>query len=337
MPRIDLIQDRRDTSTNWESVNPTLAAGEHGYETDTGMFKIGDGTSAWADLSYAAATPAQLAGKMAKAANLGDVADAETAIGNLGAVPAAGAQAGSVEAPTDTVLFSFQPVDPAKAPFNLTFGGGSFSGTWDTVMYFGYNADQADAGEPSARFAVEQDYLFGGQHLMEGYLEFALAGGGTSVRPYSATFNRSTGESTAIIASQGVSSFISIDPNETQTVKFNATSTGVAGDVPFVWTTAGAKSLLKAVNEAGNATATIISQAADNVIIIGDGNAGRVETIRVKGTTGVQIQSGNTKRFEVDATGIGFFNATPAAKPTGVAVSAAGIHAALVTLGLIAA
>ena len=34
---------------------------------------------------------------------------------------------------------------------------------------------------------------------------------------------------------------------------------------------------------------------------------------------------------------LGFFSATPAAKPTGVAVTAAGIHAALVTLGLIAA
>jgi len=34
---------------------------------------------------------------------------------------------------------------------------------------------------------------------------------------------------------------------------------------------------------------------------------------------------------------IGFFGATPAAKPSGVAVNAAGIHAALVTLGLIAA
>lgn len=34
---------------------------------------------------------------------------------------------------------------------------------------------------------------------------------------------------------------------------------------------------------------------------------------------------------------VGFFGASPAAKPTGVAVDAAGIHAALVTLGLIAA
>lgn len=52
----------------------------------------------------------------------------------------------------------------------------------------------------------------------------------------------------------------------------------------------------------------------------------------------VQTAAGATSLFK--ATGnnrLGFFNATPAAKPTGVAVSAAGIHAALVTLGLIAA
>jgi hypothetical protein len=44
-------------------------------------------------------------------------------------------------------------------------------------------------------------------------------------------------------------------------------------------------------------------------------------------------------RVSQDATHdlIGFFNATPVQKPTGVAVSAAGIHAALVSLGLIAA
>jgi hypothetical protein len=34
---------------------------------------------------------------------------------------------------------------------------------------------------------------------------------------------------------------------------------------------------------------------------------------------------------------LAFFGGTPAAKPTGVAVSAAGIHAALVSLGLISA
>lgn len=43
---------RRDTAANWTSANPTLAAGEVGFETNTGKFKIGDGSTAWASLTY---------------------------------------------------------------------------------------------------------------------------------------------------------------------------------------------------------------------------------------------------------------------------------------------
>jgi hypothetical protein len=46
------IQLRRDTAADWTSNNPTLAAGELGYETDTTKFKVGDGTTAWTSLSY---------------------------------------------------------------------------------------------------------------------------------------------------------------------------------------------------------------------------------------------------------------------------------------------
>ena len=46
------IQFRRDTAANWTSENPTLAAGELGYETDTGNIKIGDGSTAWTSLGY---------------------------------------------------------------------------------------------------------------------------------------------------------------------------------------------------------------------------------------------------------------------------------------------
>ena len=47
-----IIQHKRGTSSNWTSSNPTLAVGEIGYETNTGKFKIGDGTTAWSGLSY---------------------------------------------------------------------------------------------------------------------------------------------------------------------------------------------------------------------------------------------------------------------------------------------
>jgi len=48
----DQIQLRRDTAANWTSVNPTLASGEFGLETDTDQFKVGDGTTAWTSLGY---------------------------------------------------------------------------------------------------------------------------------------------------------------------------------------------------------------------------------------------------------------------------------------------
>ena len=47
------IQTRRGTAATWTSTNPTLAAGEIGFESDTGKFKIGTGSTAWASLAYA--------------------------------------------------------------------------------------------------------------------------------------------------------------------------------------------------------------------------------------------------------------------------------------------
>ena len=47
------IQLRRDTAADWTSNNPTLSAGEFGWESDTNRFKIGDGSTAWTSLGYA--------------------------------------------------------------------------------------------------------------------------------------------------------------------------------------------------------------------------------------------------------------------------------------------
>ena len=45
-------QQRRDTAANWTFNNPTLLAGELGYETDTGKWKVGTGSTAWTSLAY---------------------------------------------------------------------------------------------------------------------------------------------------------------------------------------------------------------------------------------------------------------------------------------------
>ena len=50
------IQIRRDPAARWTSVNPVLASMELGCESDTGKVKVGDGSSTWTQLDYAATT-----------------------------------------------------------------------------------------------------------------------------------------------------------------------------------------------------------------------------------------------------------------------------------------
>lgn len=47
-----IFQFRRDTAAAWTAVNPTLESGELGLETDSALFKIGDGATPWNALSY---------------------------------------------------------------------------------------------------------------------------------------------------------------------------------------------------------------------------------------------------------------------------------------------
>ena len=62
MPALTRIQLRRGTagvgSFQWTS--QVLYAGEIGYETDTGKFKVGDGSTLWSSLPYAAVLPSEL-------------------------------------------------------------------------------------------------------------------------------------------------------------------------------------------------------------------------------------------------------------------------------------
>lgn len=43
---------RNARALEWTSKNPVLLEGEPGYETDTGLLKIGDGETAWNELDY---------------------------------------------------------------------------------------------------------------------------------------------------------------------------------------------------------------------------------------------------------------------------------------------
>lgn len=47
-----LIQVKRGLAATWANVNPILSPGEFGYETDTGKYKLGNGSTAWNSLAY---------------------------------------------------------------------------------------------------------------------------------------------------------------------------------------------------------------------------------------------------------------------------------------------
>jgi Major tropism determinant N-terminal domain len=46
------IQVRRGTASDWTTANPTLAAGEVGFDTTSNKMKVGDGSTAWSTLPY---------------------------------------------------------------------------------------------------------------------------------------------------------------------------------------------------------------------------------------------------------------------------------------------
>lgn len=52
MARSYVLKLRRDLARRWDALNPILLVGEPGYETDTGRFKIGDGSTPWNELEY---------------------------------------------------------------------------------------------------------------------------------------------------------------------------------------------------------------------------------------------------------------------------------------------
>ena len=62
MTAVYQLKLRSDSAANWTAVNPVLALGEPGYETDTLRFKIGNGSTAWNSLVYQGDVTEVLAG-----------------------------------------------------------------------------------------------------------------------------------------------------------------------------------------------------------------------------------------------------------------------------------
>lgn len=124
------IRIRRDTAANFTSANPTLLLGEIAYETDTGRFKVGTGSTAWTSLAYAAGgagTGKATSGSPNQNVALG--ADALGVTGDANRNTALGYRAGySISGGSDNTLIGRQ------AGFLITGGAGNASGFDNTCV-----------------------------------------------------------------------------------------------------------------------------------------------------------------------------------------------------------
>ena len=99
-----LQQQRRDTAANWTSANPTLLAAEWGYETDTGKWKVGDGSTAWTALAYVGIADASgnLGGNITIGGNLTVNGTTTTIESTTVTIEDKNIQLATVDTPTDT-------------------------------------------------------------------------------------------------------------------------------------------------------------------------------------------------------------------------------------------
>jgi hypothetical protein len=84
------IQLRRGLAADWTDVDPVLAAGEVGIESDTNKFKIGNNSDTWTELPYANVTPTGLGDSLSDYVLLADVGQANgvASLDSDGLVPA---------------------------------------------------------------------------------------------------------------------------------------------------------------------------------------------------------------------------------------------------------
>ena len=104
------IQVKRGTATAWTSANTVLAAGEIGYETDTGKMKVGNGSTAWTSLGYIVTD--------------GDISGVTAGTGLSG-----GGSSGSVTLSIDSTVAT---LSGSQTLSNKTISGATLSGTTTT-------------------------------------------------------------------------------------------------------------------------------------------------------------------------------------------------------------
>lgn len=284
-------------------------------------------------ISAATNTTPPLSTDMLPLARSGDTTARKITVGNfLGTIPAL---VNHVPAAATTFRsLTFSQVDANCRNWNeniatwVNSGGGNNNNTWQMGYNNAVGGGGVDATEPSFYIQMESNYNPTGgapkTPTFEYHLNVYEAGSALAVRPFQYNAARD---------GTWVEAF------------YNADKTGWFSRTGTQWMTldAGVMSLLtaglqvlannvvalKQYNAAANALWTIAYINSGNIMELGDS---RMAAIYVPNTP-LRVAG----YLQHEGTRAGFYGTTPIVKQTGVAVTAGGIHAALVALGLIAA
>lgn len=242
------IQLRRATAASWTSINPILALGEVGLETDTYKLKVGDGVSQWNALSYYVHSWNDLLDRPSNLVAGGGNANGYATLDGGGKVPYSqlpssimsylGVWNASTNSPTLADGGSFDTGDVYRVGTGGTRNLGSGSITWEVGDYAIYNgttwerSDSTDAVTQVAGYTgiVTQDDITGlsstGIIKRTGTNTLAVATGGTDyVVPGSALGTPTSGNVSNCIGQVADVSMVSFGSLTTRAVGL--------GDNPF--------------------------------------------------------------------------------------------------------
>jgi hypothetical protein len=210
---------------------------------------------------------------------------------------------------------AFPRTGSGHGPLLIDASGVSFNGTFDPLMYMGYNHAGAPvvSGEPALALVIEGDYNDGSKRVMELYAEAFAQNGTTGLRPFFWQFKRdATTNSDFLTWSQIMGNPLRVvDPNQAVIADFASNRVGIYRGAVFR-------------PRAGDSTDPIQVQGADGSVNIRADTSGNlvVKRLGIRQAPNVNIES-----FCVNPSDLAYAARTDADQYARFYVTAAGAHA----------
>jgi hypothetical protein len=170
-----------------------------------------------------------------------------------------GTQGGTIAAPQGTTLWTFQPSDPAKGPWQAVVKDTLYGTTIDSIFSLGYNYVAANVNygvvptEPSWVMNFEEAYYVASTNTInvEWYVQYESPGAAIYVRPLGLTMNRATGASNQQYEiGTGDPNYGSFVITSNSVALLSVTATGVTPNIPLTPISSITQTVANAANNA---------------------------------------------------------------------------------------